>query len=55
MIATTDEEALVHGADPRFVPIGEEQYPPGRLAEIFELLWTVGVILYIRQQQRRLK
>jgi zeaxanthin glucosyltransferase len=38
VIATADVEPLVRGADLRFVPFGEKQYPPGRLAETFEQL-----------------
>jgi zeaxanthin glucosyltransferase len=38
MIATADVEPLVHGADLSFVPFGQKQYPPGRLAESFEQL-----------------
>jgi zeaxanthin glucosyltransferase len=45
VIATADVEPLVRGADLRFVPFGEKQYPPGRLAE------TLGQLSKLQGQE----
>ena len=45
MIAAADVEPLIRGADLRFVPFGEKQYPPGQLAE------TLGQLSKLQGQE----